>query len=391
MIALLLIALALLIAVMGMLPSRAQDGGSLDEGRASGIGSRHSVSIIPDQGPMIFAYPYKYVVSDYPNTITDLDVRIFFLNHVRPTDLDIALTSPEGTTVLLMSDACVLPAPMINLTLTFDKQGQEIVPGTSNPTRQCRVSFRYIPFNHAAPAGDPSPSDNFPSPAPGGQPYTTDLDAFLGEDPNGEWLMWVVDNRAGPGTAGAYDFHDFTLGINGTILPTRYPTFTPTPTLTPTITPTPTNTNTPTNTATDTPTDTPTNTPTNTPTDTATFTPTDTPTITDYRNSHPTRHPHHHQHADGHRDQYCDVHTLRYANRYRDVHPNRYADDYQYPDGHPDQYRDQYADRHTDQYVNVYAHQYADRHRDQYADEYTYEHVNQYGDQYTNQYADQHP
>ncbi len=101
-------------------------------------------------------------------SIVDVDVIIKGFSHQRISDLDVVLVSPEGTEVILMSDAGgdrAMPATGIR----FDSNSNKSVPDSGT------IRGRY------------APTSNIP------EFDNTDLSVFNGEDPNGQWELYIGD------------------------------------------------------------------------------------------------------------------------------------------------------------------------------------------------------
>src|SRR5215831_11112180 len=131
-------------------------------------------------------YPSSIVVSGLTGmTITKVTLTINNLTHAFVSDVDIALVSPQGTNIMLMSNVGgqSLPgAAVTNVTLTFDDDALSncpfnppLVPGTYKPTD-------YFPTN-----------TTFPPPAPV-YPVDANLATFNSLDPNGTWNLFVIDD-----------------------------------------------------------------------------------------------------------------------------------------------------------------------------------------------------
>ncbi len=127
-------------------------------------------------------YPSAIIVSGLTGLVNTVTVTLSNANHTYPDDLDVLLVGPGGRKVLLMSDAGGNGA-LLGTTFTFD------AAATPLPDDAGIVSARYAPADY-------EPGDAFASPAPAG-PYDTALGVFGGMDPNGEWLLYVMDDAGG--------------------------------------------------------------------------------------------------------------------------------------------------------------------------------------------------
>jgi MYXO-CTERM domain-containing protein len=121
---------------------------------------------------------YTVTVSGQPARIWDVDLGLS-IQHTFSGDLDITLTSPEGTTVVITSDNGASSDNVFDGTL-FDDQ--------ADPDGQ-------VPYTtNAGLAGDhPYLNNQVATPLAPEQP----LAAFWGEDPNGTWTLAVLDDAAG--------------------------------------------------------------------------------------------------------------------------------------------------------------------------------------------------
>jgi subtilisin-like proprotein convertase family protein len=133
---------------------------------------------IPD-GP---SNPYgpSITASNFPTSgVTVTGVQLRGLNHTWAGDLDIALTSPTGTAVMLLSDIGG-SADFINNTMNFaDANPLFTTPPAANGIGNVR------PTNTAGP-------DAFPAPGPASVPANGLLSQFTG-DFNGAWRLWIND------------------------------------------------------------------------------------------------------------------------------------------------------------------------------------------------------
>lgn len=132
---------------------------------------------IPDSGPGA-PYPSTITVSNLPNQIGKVTVKLNALSHSFPSDIDVLLVGPAGQTATIMSDQGG-GTDVTGVTLTLDDAAPTALPavlatGTFRPTADATI-------------------DNFPAPAPvpsGGSA----LSIFQGTNPNGTWRLFVVDD-----------------------------------------------------------------------------------------------------------------------------------------------------------------------------------------------------
>ena len=102
--------------------------------------------------------------------IDDVNVRDVEINHTWISDLRIELTSPQGTTILLMNNPNSGSCPENDIDVSFDDQ-------SPNP---------YFILNSMCDPFPPALSGNF-------QPFMP-LSAFAGEQALGEWVLTIYDN-----------------------------------------------------------------------------------------------------------------------------------------------------------------------------------------------------
>jgi subtilisin-like proprotein convertase family protein len=138
----------------------------------------------PLTGGVGTATPYA---SDIPvdgllGTVSEVTVGFVDFQHAYPRDVDVLLVSPSGTAVTLMSDVGGA-TPTGKTYLTFDDDAAAEVPNASTVTEGT-----YRPTDL-----DGGVEDEFPAPAPTSAAPAT-LAAFDGEDPNGVWRLFVVDD-----------------------------------------------------------------------------------------------------------------------------------------------------------------------------------------------------
>jgi uncharacterized delta-60 repeat protein len=135
--------------------------------------------IVPSAGPAS-PYPSTLTVAGMTGVVRKVTVTLTNLTHTFPADVDVLLVSPTGQRVLLMSDAGAGNA-VTNVTLTFDDGAGLFLPDLGQI-----ISGSYKPTDYA-------PADVFPAPAPAG-PYSTNLSAFNGFNPNGVWSLYIMDD-----------------------------------------------------------------------------------------------------------------------------------------------------------------------------------------------------
>jgi subtilisin-like proprotein convertase family protein len=129
-------------------------------------------------------YPSTITTSGVPATATVASVRLNGVSHTFPSDIDILLQSPNGTNVVLMSDAGS-GTDIVNVNYTF-QDGAPAMTLTVNPTGT------YSPFNSGA-------TDTWVAPGPGSVTQATPLLSLFtpGLVHNGDWKLFVVDDVGG--------------------------------------------------------------------------------------------------------------------------------------------------------------------------------------------------
>ena len=129
-------------------------------------------------------YASTNVVAGFIGNLSDLSVSLLGVAHTYPKEINVLLVGPSGDKVVLMSH-CGTNLPISGVNLTFDDRASGYLPqltgivsGTNRPS-----AFGFY-------------SDRFPLPAPSGG-YGTNLSVFNGSSPNGEWKLYVVDDKNG--------------------------------------------------------------------------------------------------------------------------------------------------------------------------------------------------
>jgi hypothetical protein len=124
--------------------------------------------------------------------VKDVNVVLRGLEHSFPDDVDMLLVSPEAECVLILSDVGFVNGPddIESLTLTLDDEAAEPLADATN-----MVSGTFRPTNGDPDLNGDNSGDDFPPPAP--PPGGSALSAFDGMNPNGEWQLFIVDDRIG--------------------------------------------------------------------------------------------------------------------------------------------------------------------------------------------------
>jgi len=147
------------------------------------------ITINDSASPPTKATPYPSVkyVSGVSGTIAKVVVNLYKFYHTRYSEVHILLVSPEGTCVYLMG-GCLSQYNPDGIERNFTiRDGNDIgyMPATGRPVG---VNHTYRPTRYSQIV--------FPSPAPPKPPalYKTTMADLNGEDPNGHWQLYVMDN-----------------------------------------------------------------------------------------------------------------------------------------------------------------------------------------------------
>jgi len=141
-------------------------------------------------GPLS-VYPIVFNVPD-SGLIARVAITLGGLRHTRFDEIDALLVSPTGTKVQFLSDAGGSRNPIGDYTFD-DVNGTAPLPEfpVANPPPGVYTSSNY------------PPADSFPAPAPS-PPYAFSLTAFFGEQMQGTWSLYIVDDS--PGDTGSMQF-----------------------------------------------------------------------------------------------------------------------------------------------------------------------------------------
>jgi hypothetical protein len=151
-------------------------------GTATNSFTNNSLIVINDDAPASTPYPSVLNVSGIVGTVSKVTVTVSNLNHTSISDVGMLLGGPTGTNTLLMGN--VGSGDVANLDLTFDDSGPALtgslpVSGTYRPTQ----FVTFVPF---------PVSTNGPALLP--KPFGTTLSVFTNSNPNGTWLLYVIDD-----------------------------------------------------------------------------------------------------------------------------------------------------------------------------------------------------
>lgn len=132
-------------------------------------------------------YPSTINVSGRVGEIFKVEVGIQGLNHTFVSDVDMLLVGPAGDSVLLLSDVGGT-REATNVDIDFDDDAPD-----SLPTNSAISSGTFKPTDGD---GGQSQQDNvFDPPAPQDPlSFSTSLSVFNGQDPNGTWSLFAVDD-----------------------------------------------------------------------------------------------------------------------------------------------------------------------------------------------------
>ena len=153
---------------------------------SSGTFANPATITINQTGPAS-PYPSTNIISGLVGVVNKVTVTLSKFTHSYPKDVDVLLVSPTGEKVFLMGDAGGGTPGVTNRTLVFDQTSTNLLPMNTAVT-----SGTYRPTNYTK-AND---GDAFAAPAPVG-PYSATLDSFRAINPNGAWVLFVMDDTAG--------------------------------------------------------------------------------------------------------------------------------------------------------------------------------------------------
>jgi subtilisin-like proprotein convertase family protein len=145
-------------------------------------------------------YPSTISVTGLTGTITDVNVTVSGVTHGFPPDLAIAVVGPNGDALLLVSGVGLTENNDIsNLNWTFDDAAAARLPNDANPVSGSFKPSAYANHvNVVFPAPGPA-SYAHPGPEGGPSNNATLASVFNGDNPNGDWKLFVIDIEPGDG------------------------------------------------------------------------------------------------------------------------------------------------------------------------------------------------
>ncbi|WP_190278917.1 beta strand repeat-containing protein [Dokdonella koreensis] len=168
-------------------PATAPRGGPTSYSNATAITITDCPNPCPASGQAASLYPSPITVAGETGVIERVSVTLNGFSHAFPADVDILLVSPSGRKVVLMSDFGAGSPGVSNINVTLDDYAERPVPSTvTGNTGVPFVTGTYRPANSGT-------TDLFPAPAPAA-PYTYTLSAFNGDNPNGTWNLYIIDD-----------------------------------------------------------------------------------------------------------------------------------------------------------------------------------------------------
>jgi hypothetical protein len=152
-------------------------------------------------------YPSTVDVSGFTGRVADLNLTLTGFTHEVPSDVDVLLVAPDGTTAVQVFSDAGGSNSVNGIDLTLDADASVTLPGSAALT-----SGVFAPANYA-------PSDTFDSPAPAVS--STTLDAFDGVDPDGQWKLYVMDDNADVSGTDVGTIDSWSLTISGALQATE--------------------------------------------------------------------------------------------------------------------------------------------------------------------------
>ena len=159
-------------------------------GRAQQFCNSTSISI-PNLGAAN-PYPSNITVNGLSGSITNVTVTLNNIQHSFSDDIDILLVSPTGQKFIILSDVGGGNGFTTTATITLSDAATQSLPLSGSPI----ASGTYRPTNEGTDDtfSAPAPAAPYQNPAPAGG--ATFASVFGGNNPNGVWSLYVVDDAS---------------------------------------------------------------------------------------------------------------------------------------------------------------------------------------------------
>lgn len=185
--------------------------GTYTVGTAATFSNATSISV-PGSGSSGVGNPYpsNISVSGLGTATEKVTVTLRNISHSFPADIDVLLVSPTGKKFIIMSDV-IGGTDMTGQTYTFDDSAATLISDTGTPPAS--GTFRPTNYGVTEVFNAPAPAAPYLSPASGGS--DTFASAFGGDNPNGTWSLYALDDAN-------TDSGQFAGGWSITITPASY-------------------------------------------------------------------------------------------------------------------------------------------------------------------------
>ena len=137
--------------------------------------------LIPDHGTADPS-PSSIFVSGIPSNVSKVIVTLWGLSHTYAADVGVLLVGPSGQGVVLMS-ATGGASDLSDVTLAFDDEAESFLPDEGSILSGVFKPTNLYGTNHYFGQSAPPP------------PYAKTLSVFNGTNPNGQWRLYVFDNK----------------------------------------------------------------------------------------------------------------------------------------------------------------------------------------------------
>jgi uncharacterized repeat protein (TIGR01451 family) len=150
------------------------------------FGSNNPPSKAHNSNPPNDGYPSQITVSGIVGNVTGVSMNVTNFGHTYPSDVAMVLQSPAGQDALLMSD-CGGSVSVSHVSLTFSQGATSYLPEFTAIT-----NGTYLPSSYGFVLDLPTNAPGKPqAPLP---PFPTNMNAFVGQPPNGTWSLYVADD-----------------------------------------------------------------------------------------------------------------------------------------------------------------------------------------------------